>query len=288
MTSPNTPPTPYAPLLAIQTLLAQTDVPERTRMSRVLVRVNKWRQTLLINTYRAKHGNTVFGGPFAGMTYMGATEGALLPRLVGCYEAELHPTLLQMRQENYRHIVDIGCAEGYYAVGLARLMPQCTVFAHDISEVAQKACKELAQLNGVSDRVQVSGIFDGSLLAEHVREKTLVICDTEGAEEHILDPVQFPAFANVDLIVEVHECFKQGLIATLTDRFKATHDIEWVWQSLSATRELPDWVRDLQHLDQILCSWEWRVGATPWAIMRSRTRAVPPEAKPAANKTTNA
>lgn len=272
MTAPPSAAESYAPFQALQALMAQSGVPERTRMNRALIRAGKWRQQLLVNTFRAKQGNTVFAGPFAGMTYLESAEGALLPRLIGCYEAELHPTLQEMSRAGYRNIIDIGCAEGYYAVGLARLLPACRVYAHDISEAAQHACRALAAVNGVADRVEVGGIFDGHQLARHIAEKTLVVCDTEGAEEQILDPAQFPAFAEVDLIVEVHECFKPGLVATLSERFAATHDIEWIWQSLNADRQLPEWLRGLSHLDQILCSWEWRAGPTPWAVMRSRAR----------------
>lgn len=266
-----TPQTPYAPFHALKTDLARSDVPERTLMTRALIRLSRWRQQLLINTFRVKQGNIVFSGPFEGMTYFNAAEGALLPRLIGCYEAELQPTILKMRHEGYKNVIDIGCAEGYYAVGLARLFNDCQIYAHDISEVAQQACKKLAEANHVTNRVHVGGIFDGNTLAKHIDKKTLVFCDIEGAEEQLLDPVQFPAFRNVDLIIEVHECFKPGLIKTLTDRFSATHDIEWIWQSLNADRKLPEWLRDMSHIDQILCSWEWRAGATPWAVMRTRS-----------------
>ncbi len=263
----------YPPFQTLKTIIEQTHQPQRNLMTRAYIRTNHWRQNLLLNTFRAKEGNTVFSGPFKGMTYLDAAEGALLPRLIGCYEAELHSTILEMKSAGYENIIDIGCAEGYYAVGLARLFNDATVYAHDISEAAQKACTALAKVNHVSDRVHVGGVFDGNTLKQYVHEKTLVICDIEGAEEQLLDPDSYPSFRDVDLIVEVHECYKPGLIQTLSERFSASHDIEWVWQSASAPRDLPNWTKDFSHLDQILCTWEWRSGPTPWAIMRSRSLA---------------
>lgn len=262
----------YAPFQQLQVVLSDPKISERDKMHRAMIRVNRWRQQLLVNTFRARQGNIVFSGPFAGMRYFDAAEGALLPRLIGCYEAELQPTLLKMREENYQTIIDVGCAEGYYAVGLSQLFPDASIYAHDISEVAQQACMKLADANGVSERVQVSGIFDGNTLQKHTETKTLVICDIEGAEAELLDPVQFPAFKEVDLIVEVHECFKPGLVQKMTERFSPSHDIEWIWQSPNAHRLLPDWLQTLSHLDQILCMWEWRAGPTPWAVMRSKSR----------------
>jgi len=266
-----TPEHTYPPFQDLQALMAHSQLPERTRMERVLSRAAKWRQQLLINTFKVHHGTTVYSGPFAGMNYdTRATEGALLPRLIGCYEAELHPFISEVSSAGYERVIDIGCAEGYYAVGLARLLPGAAIYAHDISESAHRACRQLAQINGVADRVNVSGVFGGADLASHAGQKTLIVCDIEGAEDQLLDPVQFPLFAQFDLMVEVHECYQTGLIKKLDTRFSATHEIEWVWPSVSAKRDLPDWVQQLTNLDQVLCTWEWRQGPTPWAIMRRR------------------
>lgn len=269
MTSPES---PYFPFQDLQALMARPGLSERTRVERLLPRAAKWRQQILVNTFRARQGNTVFSGPFAGMHYASnASEGALMPRLIGCYEAELHPFLAQVAQAGYERVIDIGCAEGYYAVGLARMLPGCHIHAHDIDESAQQACRQLAQANGVTDRVTVAGVFEGAQLARHTAHKTLIVCDIEGAEAQLLDPWQWPDFARFDLLVEVHECFQPGLVRQLDARFAATHTIEWVWPSVCAHRELPPWVQQLSHLDQLLCIWEWRQGPTPWAIMRSRT-----------------
>jgi protein-L-isoaspartate O-methyltransferase len=56
-----------------------------------------------------------------------ATEGALAPRLIGTYEDELHPHLAEALAADPEVILDIGCAEGYYAAGLARLAPGAVV-----------------------------------------------------------------------------------------------------------------------------------------------------------------
>lgn len=266
-------PPPYPGFAELQQVLAAGQLSEKQRMERALVRLARWRQQLIVNTYRTHHGSVVFGGPFAGMRYHQVTEGATAPRLIGCYEAELHPALRALPQAGYQRVIDIGCAEGYYAVGLARLLPGCTVQAHDISETAQAACRALARDNGVASQVEVGGLFDPAQLDRPVQAKTLLFCDTEGAEAQLLDPVRAPALREVDLIVEVHECFKPGLVQLMQQRFEATHDIEWLWQSPQAPRELPPWVAKLSHLDQILCTWEWRAGPTPWAVMRRRQAA---------------
>jgi 2-polyprenyl-3-methyl-5-hydroxy-6-metoxy-1,4-benzoquinol methylase len=86
-----------------------------------------------------RHGLVVLDGPFAGMRYVPQAAGSsLLPKLLGCYEAELHPTLTSVFSLNYRQVVDVGCAEGYYAVGLATRILEARVFAFDTDMQARE------------------------------------------------------------------------------------------------------------------------------------------------------
>ena len=58
--------------------------------------LGRWRSQMLANTYISLQGARIWGGPFAGMEYVSAaTEGALIPRLLGTYESELHAHLAQ-------------------------------------------------------------------------------------------------------------------------------------------------------------------------------------------------
>src|SRR5262245_38241665 len=65
----------------------------------------------------------VLSGPFAGMPYIDHAFGsALLPKLLGTYEREASAALGKLCESKYDTVVDIGTAEGYYAVGLGRLV----------------------------------------------------------------------------------------------------------------------------------------------------------------------
>src|SRR4051812_27066698 len=140
---------------------AWTSTPSLDEFNGLLRMIARWRQQVLVNTFLAREGGPrILGGPFAGMDYVDhATEGALMPRLLGTYESELHPHLATFAAEGLDDIVDVGCAEGYYAVGLARMMPAVTVHAFDIDEKARAACAELAGRNGVAERVRIGGEF---------------------------------------------------------------------------------------------------------------------------------
>lgn len=241
--------------------------PDEAMLLRILRYLGQWRAIMLANTQVRHHGATIYGGPFKGMAYMARpSEGALLPRLLGSYESELHPHLEALLGRQPEQIIDIGCAEGYYAVGLARTAPQAVIHAFDIDPAAREACLELAARNNVQDRVTVSSRFEPSGFEAFRNQRTLVIVDIEGAEVDLLQPSLSPALAGMALIVETHDLHRKGALATLVERFTATHDIVRVDQQPKSL-DLPPWMRDLTHLDQLLAVWEWRVKPTPWLVM---------------------
>ena len=69
-------------------------------------------------------------GPFRGLQYIDNSVGSTLPpKLMGTYERELIWVIDEMISTEPDIIIDIGAAEGYYAVGLAMLyqMPELSL-----------------------------------------------------------------------------------------------------------------------------------------------------------------
>ncbi len=235
----------------------------------------KWRSLVIVNTQIQHHGLTVVQGPFKGMEYVrDATEGAHAARLLGSYESELHGHIEAFAAGGLDCVIDVGCAEGYYAVGLARLMPQVTVHAYDIAASARTACAQLAAKNGVADRVRIGETFTPTDFEAFADRRCLVIMDVEGAEDDLLRPDLSPALARMSLIVETHDAACPGVLARLRSRFAATHLIETVVQQHKTT-PLPPWMQQVGHLDQLLAVWEWRAAPTPWLVMRPRPSGPP-------------
>lgn len=178
-------------------------------------------------------GYTVQTGPFAGMRYIQEVpvEEALIPRLIGCYESELNLPIEQFIAYGYDTVIDVGSSEGYYAVGYARRSPKTRVYAFDIDEEMQRRAKAMIALNGVDDRVEVRGECTPADIQALANGETLIISDCEGGEVELLRPDVAPVLANCDLLVEVHDCFVEGVSSTMRDRFGSTHDI-FVVQSM--------------------------------------------------------
>ncbi len=180
-----------------------------------------------------EHSNrTVIDGPFRGMRYVeSAFHSGYTTKLLGSYEAELHPYIEEVIQRAargaYNGLIDIGAAEGYYAVGLARRCPQLGVVAFEMDETAVALCLELARRNEVEARVEVRGNCDVAALGAVLRGfggPAFVLCDVEGAELELLDPHQIPELERCDLLVELHDFANSLITPTLLQRFHATHD----------------------------------------------------------------
>jgi hypothetical protein len=232
----------------------------------------KWRSILISNTIIASHETRVLQGPMQGLEYVAnASEGCLAARLIGCYEQPLLPFVEEAINTDYVNVVNIGCSDGYYAVGMARCMPNSKMWAYDINPAAQEACLQLAQKNGVSGRIEIGALFTPEDFAQFGNEKTLVMCDIEGAEQELLDPQRASNLSGMDIIVESHECIINGLTQTLFNRFSETHEITIIPNTGQRQFSvLPKGYENWANLDQLVATWEWRSGPTPWMVMKSK------------------
>jgi SAM-dependent methyltransferase len=180
-------------------------------------------------TFAIEHGPIVLHGPFRGMTYPDAPSRSrsiynLAARLLGSYEAELHGVIEGAIAEGYERIVDIGCGDGYYAVGLARRMPGCAVDAFDPDPEARELCRALAAANGVGDRVAVRS---AATLAElgTLQGQTFMKMDCEGCELELLRPDESEFLRRSTILVELHEFRRPGMTEEVLARFPATHHV---------------------------------------------------------------
>jgi hypothetical protein len=158
---------------------------------------------------RKQLGCRVFQGPFAGMDYVEHAIGSCYtPKLIGTYEKELWPVIDEIITKPYDTVIDIGAAEGYYAIGLARRLPSARVIAFEAQTQHHALLLNLARRNGVHDRVTLRGLCGPDDLAACLtpRSRTLILSDCEGAERELLNPDQTTALANADLLVEEHDC----------------------------------------------------------------------------------
>lgn len=172
----------------------------------------------------------VHNGPFEGMCYPKAESAGseLYPKLLGSYERELHPVIEKILRDDISDVVDIGCAEGYYAVGFAIRLPHANIYAYDINETSVSMAKKMAELNNIDlERFHTGGYCSTETLTTlPYRQRALIFCDCEGCEKSLFLPDTPVRLAMHDLLIETHDMIDIEISTYLESIFSATHDIE--------------------------------------------------------------
>jgi predicted O-methyltransferase YrrM len=247
------------------------------QMLQILNTAVRTRRAELTDYLWRRCGGLVLSGPFKGMRLLEETswgDGDLAAKILGCYEQELWPHVEGATRGPYRRVVNVGCAEGYYAVGLALALKEARVHALDRSARSQKICRQAAALNGVGERVVVGGDCTPAILAAllSTSEPQLLVMDCEGAERVLLDPALVPGLIATDFIVECHDFASAGVTAALRERLAASHRLQDV---LEGTRDPNQYavLRPLGSLDRWMIICENRPCTMNWLIGRSLAAA---------------
>jgi hypothetical protein len=212
-----------------RTLVRAAKYAERRRARDVVIRANNEFAAQELPEIFAE--GTVRNGPFKGMRYpeFASIGSELLPKLLGSYERELHPLMERICTAGYTEVVDIGCAEGYYAVGFAIRMPQAIVYAFDYDPRAIYLCKRMASRNGALDRVRLSSFCkEDDLLEIQIRKKGLIMSDCEGFEKTLFTRDLVSRLKDWDFLIEVHDFIDIDISGHLQSAFEQTHSIEIV------------------------------------------------------------
>jgi hypothetical protein len=219
-----------------------TQVLQAIRARRHVNRLQRaWGITAINERYVAARGATVIGGPFKGLKFGGKTTWSnLVSKLVGAYELELNEHLERLFQNEYQTAVDVGCADGYFAIGMALRLPRTTVYPFDLDPMAQRVVRAMAAGNGVADRVHVRGRCDPPVLQSLITgRRSLVFSDCEGYEMILMDPAAVPALRDADIVIEFHDDIVPGVTDAVLSRFQRTHEIERIFPSPRRASDFP-------------------------------------------------
>ena len=174
---------------------------------------------------------TVLSGAFEGMRYHSFQSygSVIIPKIVGSYEDELLPIFKKLFTKNYSEIIDIGTAEGYYAIGLSLKFPTAKVFGYEVNEQAKILCHNNAEENNMASRLQLCSFLDAEQLSRFVfTQKGLIICDCEGYEKQLFTSASAKNLHQCDLIIELHDCNDNSISKTILPLFNQTHKLTLV------------------------------------------------------------
>jgi hypothetical protein len=203
-------------------------LPDRVRRKLRVLAMPRWH--LAAYLVRCAARGRVMAGPFRGMRIelSPLSSRHLLGYLLGSQELELHEAIEHIATRDYRTILNIGAADGYYAVGLAMRLPDACIEAFEALPEFHPLIQRAAQANSVRQRIAIFGKCTVDLLnlrLASAAQPTLIVMDVEGAEVALLDLHAVPPLELADILVETHDAFAPAATEELIDRLGETHDV---------------------------------------------------------------
>ena len=221
---------------------------------------------------KASSEMVVQAGPFKGMALPVRTAwpgDTTLPKLLGTYEAELQLTIDDFWRQLPDVFINVGCGEGYYAVGISRLLPNCSVYAIDSNPEALDVCREAAALNGVAPRLRYEQA-QGDLATLHGllqnAKRPFLFVDCEGCERNIFLSGGVTPLTKALIIAECHDFMIEGISDQIMRRMGETHECRLICQGnrnpheIALLKDEPDtlkWLAMTEYRPRTMC---WFVG----------------------------
>lgn len=219
----------------------------------------------------------VRNGPFKDMIYpeLSSVGSELAPKIIGSYEEELLPVIQYFLSQSYSDVIDIGCAEGYYVVGLALKMKTSKIHAYDIDPLALSLCMEMAKLNKVESKITFNKFCSPQTLSSFkFGGKGLIICDCEGYEKILFNLENIENLKNCDILIELHDNKVDGVTSTLLPILSKYHEVTMIKSTKKDPKKFPELAR-FTPVEQTLILSECRNGileerSMNWAFVKCK------------------
>lgn len=178
-----------------------------------------------------------------------------LSKYLGQYEPHILKKLEEL-SKNYDHFIDIGAADGYYAIGLLHSNLYKTATCYEISSKGRSVISENALLNNQQDNIKIYGEANKNSLVEEINAKKscVVLCDIEGAEFGLFSEKVLELLRNCEIIIELHDEFVIGekdRRKRLLDNAQKFFEIDFIERNNPTPNdyeELKGWNDDLRQL----------------------------------------
>ena len=213
-------------------------------------------------------------GPFAGMKISPTgwwDQTDLASKILGFYEAEVLDVLLRLDKARYPYFVDLGAADGYYAIGAAYSGMFRKSFCFEMSAQGRAVIQTNAALNQVSESMEVFGYADSDFdkALPQIDPSTMVLLvDIEGGEFALFSDVVVERLKDATILIELHEFMVDdgaakldALIGRLQKHFK----IGWL---TTTARDLSGFecLQALNDTDRWLLCSESRARLMKWVV----------------------
>lgn len=195
--------------------------------------------------------------------------------LLGLYEKEVTDILVSVKGK-YKTLVDLGAADGYYAVGCLRNNIYKQAYCYELSTEGRRNIMDNAKLNHVSSKVQIFGLAtidfyrDLQNLGVNLSD-CVILCDIEGGEFDLFRENTLKQLRSSVVIIEIHDWHENG--KSKYERLKKHAEKYFkVFEVTTGKRDLsvfPE-IREMRDNDRWLLVSEGRHYLQTWLVLKPK------------------
>lgn len=228
-------------------------------------------RTYLNNIIHERTQGVVQRGPFTGLKLCNYDSGCLGNKLLGSYESQLYPAIEQTINYKPDLIINLGCGEGYYGLGLAKRLPNVRNIIVDNAEHELINALYNLQANNL-DNVELwnSADLEVTEFIMSKYNKPFLFVDVEGYEITFLDKKTNKELEKSYIIVECHDFQGTPITQILQERFINSHHIFNIYDELNKTSDHQS-IQSLTKEEKDLLLSEGRPGVMNWLYMIPKT-----------------
>ena len=249
----------------------------RRRLDKIYDLVETHRRVGLGHDLATLKNFTVQNGFFTGLIVPPKTSWGddIMPKILGTYEEELFPVFESLKDCYFSALINIGCADGFFAVGLAQRLQFKKVFAIDISSDALEICKENRAANGVTTPFDYMLSIDRTGLEQILAEKpgSLVLCDCEGFELELFDGIDAKSIEQAHFIIECHDFVDRTITERIENALRPTHDLTLIEEGARNPNAFPD-LKPLSNSDRWQAMNELRPETMHWIVAKPKLQQI--------------
>ena len=194
-----------------------------------------------------EHGRVVANGPFAGMIMNSQIWGGLdiNAKILGTYESHVIDELIAISQANSGPFIDIGAADGFFAIGAVISGIAQETYAFEVDASSRRSIAINAADNNLHEQIQIREIANTQTISDVLKkeQKAKILIDIEGGEYELLDSDFLDKISNCDVIVELHpNLVKHGIKKQeeLISRLQRHFYVEFFQKNILPTGSFPE------------------------------------------------
>ena len=235
-----------------------------------------FRRKIISKKLRKEFNSTIKYGPFEGVVLTNNSywaEEDIGSILVGFYEKEVTDFIISSSKQNRNTFIDIGAADGYFAVSLLKKNFFNKSICYEQSSKGVESIKKNIHINNIENsKIEIRGKAESSFYKDFnsdLLSKSVILIDIEGGEYEILTDECLKSLKQSILVLELHPFFVENGIEKqklLLERATKIFDVKLITTLSRNPNEIVEF-DNLHDNDKWLICSEGRSNTTQWLTL---------------------